>query len=181
MSTNEQTTNLEQRHAVLEKALDREIAFLRRQYTTIPTTPEEKGKQVLLANVAIETIVRLYADLLPDALRLRVYQLTDLRSKLLCRGVRPTKAEKHVLEQVADYAHESWSHWMRYLFSKSCKQSDGSVVIPAELVARWQRQKETPYHALSEVEKESDRNQARNILPFLMNSQNSVEDNEVHE
>lgn len=43
---------------------------------------------MLLANVAIETILRLYADTLPDALRLRVYELTNLRSILLCRGMQ---------------------------------------------------------------------------------------------
>jgi hypothetical protein len=84
-----------------------------------------------------------------------------------------------LLEQLADYAHASWSHWMHYLFSRSSNLPDGSVVIPAELVARWQRQMETPYQELSEQEKESDRNQARQILPLLMDSQDDVKNREV--
>lgn len=43
---------------------------------------------MLLVNVVIETILRLYADTLPDALRFRVYDLTNVRSILLCCGVQ---------------------------------------------------------------------------------------------
>lgn len=70
----------------------------------------------------------------------------------------------NIVEHLADYAHAAWSHWMKYLFSKSIHQPDGSVLIPADLVQRWQRQMNTPYRELSEQEKESDRNQARRIL-----------------
>ena len=76
-------------------------------------------------------------------------------------------AEKKLLEKLAERAHSSWSHWMNYLFSKSSKQSDGSIVIPATLVERWQRQMNTPYSLLSEQEKQSDRNQAEAILPLI--------------
>lgn len=94
MPTDEQITYLEQRHAALDEALDREITFLRKQEATIPTTQWQKEKQVLLANVAIETILRLYADTLPDALRFRIYELTDIRSALLCRGIQRNKGKR---------------------------------------------------------------------------------------
>ena len=67
--------------------------------------------------------------------------------------------EQELIEQLADHAHASWTHWMRYLFSRSEMQPDGSVVIPAGLVERWQRQIATSYADLSETEKQSDRNQ----------------------
>ncbi len=71
-------------------------------------------------------------------------------------------------EQVADYAHEAWAGWMRYLFGKSTHQDDGTVVIPASLVDRWTRQMQTPYAELPESEKESDRKEARKIIEIII-------------
>jgi hypothetical protein len=39
--------------------------------------------------------------------------------------------------------------------------------MPAELVVRWERQIATPYADLSDVEKESDREQVREYLPVI--------------
>lgn len=80
--------------------------------------------------------------------------------------------EQRLLEKLAERAHASWSHWMQYLFSKSCKQADGSVVIPASMVERWERQMNTPYSQLSEQEKQSDRDQAELSLPIIYKSVN---------
>ena len=44
---------------------------------------------------------------------------------------------------------------------------DGSLLIPADLVARWQKQIDTKYDELSEHEKESDREQVRKCLPLI--------------
>lgn len=68
------------------------------------------------------------------------------------------------LEALAAIEHERWSHWQRYMHSKGEIQEDGSLLIPAELVRRWERQMTTPYAALSEAEKESDRDQVRKYL-----------------
>lgn len=76
-------------------------------------------------------------------------------------------AEEKLMEKLAERAHDSWSHWMQYLFSRSCKQADGSVIIPAELVERWKRQMHTPYSQLSEQEKLSDREQAETIFQII--------------
>jgi hypothetical protein len=46
-------------------------------------------------------------------------------------------------------------------------KDDGSLVIPAELVARWTKQMDTSYSELSEHEKESDREQVRRYLPLI--------------
>ena len=60
-----------------------------------------------------------------------------------------------------------WSHWQRYLHSTCERTDDGSLVIPAHLVERWETQMDTPYSALSEEEKESDREQVRRYLPII--------------
>lgn len=72
-----------------------------------------------------------------------------------------------LIEKLADVEHERWSHWQRYLHSKCERTHDGSLVIPADLVERWESQMNTPYSALSEKEKESDREQVRRYLPII--------------
>lgn len=67
-------------------------------------------------------------------------------------------------ETFAEQCHKSWSGWMKYLFSKSSYQEDGSVIIPAPLVARWTRQMNTDYGDLEEEEKDSDRAEADAFL-----------------
>jgi hypothetical protein len=75
-----------------------------------------------------------------------------------------------LMEKLADVEHERWSHWQRYMHSKCQRASDGSLVIPAHLVDRWESQMNTPYSALSEQEKESDREQVRRYLPIIAES-----------
>ena len=72
-----------------------------------------------------------------------------------------------LLDTLADIEHSRWAKWQRYLHSKATKQPDGALLIPAELVKRWERQIETPYHSLSEQEKDSDRDQVREYLPII--------------
>lgn len=72
-----------------------------------------------------------------------------------------------LVDELADIEHARWAKWQRYLHAKAEKQIDGSLLIPAELVERWERQIATPYQALSEDEKESDREQVREYLPVI--------------
>ncbi len=72
-----------------------------------------------------------------------------------------------IIESLADYAHASWAGWMRYLFKNSISNGTGSVTIPVELVQRWKRQLSTLYGDLPETEKESDRDEAREILSII--------------
>jgi hypothetical protein len=72
-----------------------------------------------------------------------------------------------LVETLAAFEHERWSHWQRYLHSKCQPADDGSLVIPAEFVSRWEQQMSTPYAALSDDEKESDREQVRHVLPVI--------------
>ena len=69
-------------------------------------------------------------------------------------------------EKLAAYAHEAWSGWMAYLFSK-CEGVDGGMLIPQSLVDRWKRQSETPYAELPDGEKASDRKEAAVMLEIV--------------
>ena len=70
-------------------------------------------------------------------------------------------------EKLAEYAHNAWSGWMKYLFEKSVQNADGTVTIPTWAVTRWRRQMNTQYEALPEGDKELDRLEADKILAIL--------------
>ena len=70
-------------------------------------------------------------------------------------------------EVLAAYAHNAWAGWMKYQFSKAILNDDGSWTMPAWAVERWQRQMNTPYAALPESEKASDRDEADKILAIV--------------
>lgn len=70
-------------------------------------------------------------------------------------------------EKIAWEQHAIWAHWMEYLFDCSSLLGDGVVLIPSDKVKRWKRQMKTPYHLLSEKEKESDRHQADKIIEAI--------------
>jgi hypothetical protein len=72
-----------------------------------------------------------------------------------------------LVDELARIEHERWAHWQRYVHSKGIRQTDGSIVIPADLVGRWDRQISTPFDELSDQEKDSDREQVRKYLPLL--------------
>lgn len=74
---------------------------------------------------------------------------------------------EELIEALASSEHERWSRWMIYLFLKSKRQSDGTVIIPEGLVDRWQTQINTPYEHLSDVEQESDRKEARRTIAIM--------------
>lgn len=77
-------------------------------------------------------------------------------------------ASERFLERLAEIEHERWAHWQRYVHENCERQADGSLVIPAELVDRWEAQIRTPYAQLSEREKESDREQVLRYLPAVI-------------
>jgi hypothetical protein len=72
-----------------------------------------------------------------------------------------------LLERLAAIEHERWAHWQRYVHSQSITQADGSLLLPAELVARWDKEISTIYADLSEEQKETDRDQVRRYLPLI--------------
>lgn len=83
--------------------------------------------------------------------------------KTLC-DIRARPPASPVRERLAAYAHEAWAGWMQYLFSKCETRTDGTAVIPAWAVDRWQRQMAAPYDSLPPSEQESDRAEADKIL-----------------
>lgn len=81
-------------------------------------------------------------------------------------------------EALAEYAHEAWSGWMKYMFEKGILLNEkwmtpepgkGNIklLLPEWAVERWQRQMNTPYADLSESEKESDRQEADRMLAII--------------
>lgn len=75
--------------------------------------------------------------------------------------------DDQLVEDLADYAHEAWSGWMEYLFSKTTTADVPGLVIPRAEADRWMRQMRTRYEALSEKEKESDRIEARKMIEIM--------------
>lgn len=69
----------------------------------------------------------------------------------------PPQTEDELIEELAALEHERWAHWQRYLHSRCERRDDGSLVIPAALVRRWEAQIVTPYAELSDAEQDSDR------------------------
>lgn len=75
-------------------------------------------------------------------------------------------------EQLAAIEHQRWSDWQQYMHNLCVRETNPllyghSLVIPAELVARWERQIATPYAELTEAEKASDREQVDRYWPLI--------------
>ena len=64
--------------------------------------------------------------------------------------------EKDYKIRLADYQHDIWSHWMRYMFTCGVMLPDGSWGMPPTMVKRWQRQMNTPFDQLTRQEQASD-------------------------
>ena len=73
---------------------------------------------------------------------------------------------KKLEERLASLAHEQWSGWMKYLFSK-CVAEEFGLLIPDSWVRHWKDQVDTKYNDLPEHSKESDRKEARAILKII--------------
>jgi hypothetical protein len=73
-----------------------------------------------------------------------------------------------IVEELASIEHERWAHWQQYVHGKGIRQPEGSLLLPAELVSRWEAQIATPYADLSEEEKQSDREQVHRYLPRIL-------------
>ena len=66
---------------------------------------------------------------------------------------------EQMVEALAAYSHLTWAGWMEHLFTKGTFTADGSFIIDATSVERWQRQMHTAYADLTDAEKQSDRDQ----------------------
>ena len=72
-----------------------------------------------------------------------------------------------IREYLSEYAHEAWSGWMIYMFSKMTLNEDGTATMPKWAVDRWTRQMNTRYFDMPEAEKESDRDEADRMLSIV--------------
>lgn len=70
-------------------------------------------------------------------------------------------------EKLAKLAHEQWSGWMKYMFGKCHKLTNGKMVIPKWAVERWSWQMIAPYESLSKPEQESDRAEADKFITVI--------------
>jgi hypothetical protein len=90
------------------------------------------------------------------------------RSELFTDNIEGgTDGEFSLVEELAAYAHDAWSRWMKYLFGKSHKDTDGSVIIPADYVENLSILMDQEYGEMPERSKESDRKEARRIISKL--------------
>ena len=87
---------------------------------------------------------------------------------------------KELRDKLADNAHESWSGWMRYLFSNGVETRDG-FTIPPSLVHRWKRQMTTPFSLLTDSERGSGYDEADMILKLIEDHNSSFIPGEILE
>ena len=91
-------------------------------------------------------------------------------------------SQEKLREPLAKYAHEAWSGWVQYMFSKfeppvpTTYSGRGRWVhlrLPTALYERWRRQMNTPYADLPESEKAPGRQEADNILETIRLQENA--------
>lgn len=99
---------------------------------------------------------------------------TRRHQKLIRGGLMDQQILDEVLDSLIDrlatIEHDRWSHWQKYMHAKATRNPDGSLVLPADLVSRWEGQIEADYTELSEKEKQSDREQVQRYLPLIRES-----------
>ena len=77
-------------------------------------------------------------------------------------------------DNIAAVIHDIWAHWMKHMFKVCYHRNlmlEGTMqhclVIPNNLLKRWERQTGQSFWELSEDERESDREMADMILETL--------------
>lgn len=80
---------------------------------------------------------------------------------------RISKALSDNRHRFASMEHARWAHWQSYLHSKCKRMSDGSLLIPPELVERWERQIHTSFDDLSIEERASDLEQVASFIQLV--------------
>lgn len=80
---------------------------------------------------------------------------------MTCLDLAAIRAELAAIE------HERWAHWQKYLHDLCTRGINGSLVIPAALVERWERQIATSYADLSEREQLADLAEVDRYWPII--------------
>lgn len=112
-----------------------------------------------------------YKEMESEVERLKELLNRVAKGKLKGTGELVELADSSVSERLAEYAHEAWSGWMKYMFKKCSFPSDGTVIIPKELADRWHMQMTTPYMDLPDEMKDSDRQEARRMIAIFCKKQ----------
>ncbi len=113
--------------------------------TLVSTDPQEPG--------IIATGNPIWADVLTSTGEYR-----QVGEEEICMDSVPTN---DLRERLAALCHEQWSGWMDWMLPRI------SGPERMEWLARWYRQKGTPYELLSDEEKASDRKEADRILAVV--------------
>ena len=71
-------------------------------------------------------------------------------------------------ERVAALYHVEWANWLKFLFSKCEKHSNGDYTIPKWIAEKWQKEMGTEYFSLSEDDKNSDRKEAKKFVNLIL-------------
>jgi len=90
-------------------------------------------------------------------------------------GINMKGRKVDLREALACYAHEAWSGWMKYMFTRGHRIVDGegweeTFQLNTESYQRWLRQMETHYSDLPEEEKKSDREEADKMIDIFANN-----------
>ena len=78
-------------------------------------------------------------------------------------------------EELANYAHVTWSHWMEHLLLEAVFHLDGTATITEKAVDRRMDLMNTDYSNLSEDMKEKDRVEADKILVIVSNKRDKAQ------
>ena len=80
-------------------------------------------------------------------------------------GMAYVRCPGDLREALAEFLHTNWCFWMEYLFNNGTHQPDGSFVIPAHLVTRWQKQRIALYENMPD--KDQFRVDADSLMALL--------------
>jgi hypothetical protein len=74
-----------------------------------------------------------------------------------------------LMEKLAAIEHERWADWQKWCHQVLRQNLPVEVIKEVDdlVLARWERQIDTPYEALSEAEKQSDRDQVMRYWPLI--------------
>ena len=70
------------------------------------------------------------------------------------------------IELLAAYAHRAWADYMDY-FLRQCEHEDGSFALPHAYHIALRKLIATPYDELTDIAKNSDRDEARKMLAIV--------------
>lgn len=84
--------------------------------------------------------------------------------------IRSVLESDELMRRLATAEHERWAHWQQYVHDHGERQEDGALVIPADLVVRWDKQIATAYADLPAEERRSDQDQVRRYLPIIVDA-----------